>query len=108
LQLASGGPCFDIDAVNYLPHFNWDKAYQEAMDAPTKGYERYLSFPGDVAFRVAGKSRGHFMGLWIALRFRQALEKAGNTVLKGAPLDSEAKDHAIVAQAVIVSASDLR
>src|SRR5215475_12512115 len=78
LQLASGGPSFDIDAVNYRPDYDWDKHYREAMEAPTSGYARYLSFPGDVAFRIAGQSRGSFKGLWIALHFRQALENAGN------------------------------
>ncbi len=108
LRLARGGPSFEIDAVTYDRDYDWDRHFQKAMESPATGYAKYSEFPGDVAFRIAGQSRGHFNGLWIPLRFRQALEKAEITALKGTPLDEVSKDNPINAEAIMVSATDTR
>ncbi|MGO4670071.1 hypothetical protein [Bosea sp. 2RAB26] len=92
---ASGGPKISVGAIRFDRSYDWDADYKRASESPLTGYAKFSDMPGDVAFRVAGRSMGMFLGGWILLDFQQKYMKAAGT--------SEPGTTAVV-DAIIVSA----
>jgi hypothetical protein len=99
MRFTEGGPSIEVEAATFDPSFDWDKECQEAMDSPLTGYAKFSLMPGDVAFRIAGKSQGYFNGGWILYRFLERYKTTGG----GIALDSPTLIEAVTINAWAVS-----
>jgi hypothetical protein len=68
LREVDGTEIIEVEAVYYDPRYDHDAEFRRAMSLPTP-LERYSEMPGDVAFRIDGKSNGSFRGGHIGLNF---------------------------------------
>ncbi len=76
LRDASGRMAMPAEVMRYDPSYDFDKEIERAYATGLSGHALHEEMPGDVAFRIHGKSCGSFMGGWIAFGFKKAFEQA--------------------------------
>ncbi|HVH78491.1 MAG TPA: hypothetical protein VM782_03820 [Stellaceae bacterium] len=79
MRSGSGGPTIPIDAITFDPSYDFDAEFEQWKNSKSTGYQRFSEMPGDVAFRIRGKSQGSFNGGWIGLRFKWRFEEETGT-----------------------------
>jgi hypothetical protein len=72
LRDSNSSSTIPIEAIRYDPLYDYEAHVKRAATfGPPGSYARFNEGPGDAAFRIHGKSRGMFLGGWIAFGYKQ-------------------------------------